>query len=82
MGAGYRMGGQREGRAKGGSACREAPRTLSPTVQSGAILFLGEDGRYTARSVEDGRRVAVEGGGKGSGTAVGWKKRAREAAIF
>lgn len=71
---------------KGGSACREAPRTLFPTTQSGAISFSGEGRRYG----EDGRRTAAgerggegEGGnGEGSGTAVGGKERAREEAIF
>jgi len=52
----------RRDRVKGGSACREAPRTLSPTVQSGAISFSG--GWMKARSVEDGRRAAVEEAGR------------------
>lgn len=71
-------------RVKGGLACREAPRTLFPTTQSGAISFSGED-EGTARIGEGPARAGGgrEGGnGEGSGTAVGGKERAREEAIF
>lgn len=52
---------------KGGSACREAPRTLFPTTQSGAISFSGGGRRYG----EDGRRTtAGERGGEGERAAM------------
>lgn len=82
MGAGYRMGevGRREGQR-----VEKHPGLYPQQCKAAQFCFRGKDGRYG----EVGRGWAKGcggrkggGGGKGSGTAVGRKKRAREAAIF
>lgn len=47
-------------RVKGGSTCREAPRTLFPTTQSGAISFSGEETKVWRGVVAGGKEAAIE----------------------
>lgn len=69
-----------------GLACREAPRTLSPTVQNGAISFSGEnEGTHRGRlRTNIGLRWWRKGrtGGEGFRVRGRRKERVREAAIF